>query len=1084
MNFNKYNQKAENPVTTLSLSLPFMLAMLFIGFSIAELTGHRQYSPGNVISKDAADMDDGNDAIGMEQYFFNARKNISTNKMDYQSMLAADMADRAMRRTHSRHIASSLPDFGWTSLGPTATGGRTRAILIDNQDPTHQTIFAGGVSGGIWKSTNGGSTWGNTFATLSYSINDTLENINVSCIAQDANGAIYIGTGEGFTIYVQGDGYSTGMLGGGIFKSTDDGKTWRLLTSTAPTTSTSNKDNVTWAYVNRIAIRPDNIKVIYAATQGGLMVSHDSGTTWGSAVNCATNKNLSGTNYNSLDVKISNDGSVIMACIGAPDINFDPSTQNSYGYYCYPQNGNDSCFTQIPTTGLGHLNGSACRIEFAISPTDPNRVYASVINNGGFFGTGGTGSGIFMTETAKTNGGYWYEIGPGGSMSFDPYLSAFDQANYDNTLGVFPANEGELLCGGTTLWLWVQANSADTVGSWNQISHYNGGYTDPKWIHADEHAIVFDQSTPTTVYIGCDGGIFKSTNMNIDPAKLQTSISSLVFAPYNRNYDVTQYYTVCYSPYVNYVNVDNNNTTTLEGLGVGGGTQDNGSPYVNGSVNGGYYPNDAQDMSGGDGAGAAVSQINPNIAYFCSDYGDLLREGNLPNLSPPTTAYTQTIGKCEGGDIDSAHGLGGSNFVFPVALYENAYDTLNHDSVNYVAAENDTAGTVVYPEGINGTYPYPLPKYLAKGDTIIVPDRVVSRLAVGFAGSYGGIWVNGQAASNATVIWIPVGGPDSKPTAFTGSQNESVHSLAWSADGNALFAGTEGGQLFRFLNMNAIIANNYCSGALWWNEGGIHGTGNTAINSTQLNLGSTATGRDILSIATDPNNPNNVMVTLGNYGETDYVYYSGNALATTPTFTIVQGNLPYMPVYSSILDLRNSNGTWSTNSAMIATEHGIYSTDNITASSVVWRKNDSGMANCLSLALKQQTLPTWECNNSGDIYLGTHGRGLWVSTNNYQLPTSVQAVEKVQPKNDLMVYPNPMTNQGNIEFSLATSENIIITVYDMLGKNIKMILSGTQSEGNHIVQFETTGLPAGTYFVSLKSISSGYTKVNKFVVVK
>ncbi len=267
-------------------------------------------------------------------------------------------------------------------MAPQDTGGLTRPILIKKHDPTHQTVFAGGVSGGIWKSVDGGSHWDNVMDAISYSLNDTMANINVCCIAQDMNGVIYIGTGEGFP-------ESQLQIGGGIFKSTDDGATWTVLPSTVPTW---NSNSVPWAYVNRIAINPTNPLVIYAATganAGGLYITHNGGVSWSYCVNSVGNVKLSAVTY---DVKISNDGSILVADVGG------------YGYYCLPQSGPDSTFTRINSAGAGKLPHGASRIEFAISPTDPNRIYASDIANNGSFG-GNTASGIFMTMNAKTNGG-------------------------------------------------------------------------------------------------------------------------------------------------------------------------------------------------------------------------------------------------------------------------------------------------------------------------------------------------------------------------------------------------------------------------------------------------------------------------------------------------------------------------------------------------------------------------------------------------------------------------------------------------------------------------------------------------------
>ncbi len=1051
MNLKDSTKTTKNSLSFISLRLGTVAVAAGLLFTVFS-NHHRQYSAGDLgVKESEAEHDAG--AQGMMSYFFNARKNITTNALDYPSMLAAAEADRAALNARNTHNTSALPNFSWVSAGPTNIGGRTRAILIDKNDPSHQTIFAGGMTGGVWKSTDGGSHWGNTFSTVSFSQDENMLNMNICCIAQDANGAIYVGTGEGFTASLPE--FSSGELGGGIFKSTDDGNTWRLLPSTKPT---ANLNNVTWAYTNRIAINPTNPMVIYAATGnvgangGGLYISHDSGATWALCINSTNSKTLS---QRSLDVKISSDGSVVVAEDGGA------------GFICYPQSGPDNSFTPIHTTGAGKLPNGGSRIEFAVAPTDPNRIYASYIQSNGSFGGAGSKSGIFMTKTALTNQGYWYEIGPGGSMAFDPYAepaTVQDQATYDNALAVSSGNAGTVLAGGTVLYQWSSLYNGDTVGTWTELS----GYFRP--IHPDEHTIVFDNNNPNIIFLGCDGGIYKSVNAGVN------------WLAYNRNYNVTQYYTVCYSPMVNYDTVNYGNGTLVEGLGIGGGTQDNGSPYVNGN---GYYKNDATDLSGGDGAGAAVSQLNPYIAYFCSDYGSLLKEGNLISFSQPTTAYTKTVGVNRGANIDSIATVCNqqylSCFVFPVALYENYYDTLNHDSVLFIAQKNYGKDSLIWVIGANGNFPYVLTSAHNAGDTFNVPDRVVSKLAVGFDAAHG-IWINGQGASNSTVVWIPVAGPLSKPTALTGG---SIHALAWSPDGDAIFSGDESGNIFRFTNLNAVIANDYASGALWYSEGGSHPTGLTTVVSTKITL-SSASGRDVLSINFDPKNHDNLLITLGNYGgsSTHYVYLSTNAItAGTPTFTDEQGNLPPMPVYGAILDIRNSDGTYLPGSAMVATEHGIYYTDKLNGGSTVWTKASNGFpANVLTQAIKQQTMPNWMCNNAGDIYVGTHGRGLWISSDMYQAPTAVPSITSASSLEKLSIYPNPMNSTGNINFDLSSADNITISIYNIQGKEVKAMELGKQAPGNHVIPFSVTDLQAGTYFAAVTG--SNFRKVAKFVVVK
>ncbi|PYM24036.1 MAG: hypothetical protein DMD78_10370, partial [Candidatus Rokuibacteriota bacterium] len=145
---------------------------------------------------------------------------------------------------------------GWTPLGPGNIGGRTRALLIDPVDP--QTMYAAGVDGGVWKTTNGGASW--------RAVSDALPNIAVVSLAMDPTNrtVIYAGTGEAFA-------GGMGVLGGGIFKTTDAGITWSVL----PGTTTSD-----FHTVSRLVISPNNPARLYAATGSGLWRSIDAGGNW------------------------------------------------------------------------------------------------------------------------------------------------------------------------------------------------------------------------------------------------------------------------------------------------------------------------------------------------------------------------------------------------------------------------------------------------------------------------------------------------------------------------------------------------------------------------------------------------------------------------------------------------------------------------------------------------------------------------------------------------------------------------------------------------------------------------------------
>ena len=88
------------------------------------------------------------------------------------------------------YVADAQTLGAWSSLGPGNIGGRTRALVVDPRDP--QILFAGGVAGGVWTTTNGGGSW--------RPLNDLMANLAIGSLAMDPtdSNTLYAGTGEGY----------------------------------------------------------------------------------------------------------------------------------------------------------------------------------------------------------------------------------------------------------------------------------------------------------------------------------------------------------------------------------------------------------------------------------------------------------------------------------------------------------------------------------------------------------------------------------------------------------------------------------------------------------------------------------------------------------------------------------------------------------------------------------------------------------------------------------------------------------------------------------------------------------------------
>jgi photosystem II stability/assembly factor-like uncharacterized protein len=156
-------------------------------------------------------------------------------------------------------LKSAKAEYDFVSRGPANIGGRTRAIIVDPDDNTHNTWLTGTSSGGIWKTTNGGTTWKN--------LSDEFTNLSVCALAMAGSNhdIIYAGTGESMPAFRY-------MIGNGIWKSTDRGLTWSQLSSTAT--------NTNFSYVNRLIVDPNNANIVLAATEKGILKSNDGGITW------------------------------------------------------------------------------------------------------------------------------------------------------------------------------------------------------------------------------------------------------------------------------------------------------------------------------------------------------------------------------------------------------------------------------------------------------------------------------------------------------------------------------------------------------------------------------------------------------------------------------------------------------------------------------------------------------------------------------------------------------------------------------------------------------------------------------------
>lgn len=463
----------------------------------------------------------------------------------------------------------------WDERGPNDIGGRTRAILFDPNDATNNTVYAGGVSGGLWKNTdvtNSNSSWAR--------VTNMPGNLSVTSITVDPRNSNiwYIGTGEQYTA---GD-----VVGNGVYVSTDGGTSWSAINIPPADSGDINfsatnlflsgvyyvNDVLAWdngtstdlfvgvgAHVYGDSANPTNWLGLQSA---GLYHSTDNGVNWNRIESANMIANTSGSvDYYNIpnDLEVSANNTLWMSTIG--------NGFGAGGGRVFSST-NGSTWTEAAASPLTDSD----RVELEPSATNANKIYAL---------TEGISSPVHIYETTNAFGSI-------SSLSLpndvDTGISSNDfcrgQAFYDLMIEADPTNDDILYVGGIDLF-----RSSNGGSSWAQISKWSNNNNlsglNASLVHADQHAMTFRPGNSNQAVFGNDGGIFYASS-------LSTAANSDVIGVRNNNYNVTQYVKAGIGP---------NGSGDTVGIFTAG-AQDNGSqafrfatPGINGS----------EELSDGDG---------------------------------------------------------------------------------------------------------------------------------------------------------------------------------------------------------------------------------------------------------------------------------------------------------------------------------------------------------------------------------------------------------------------------------------------------------------------------------------------------
>jgi hypothetical protein len=510
----------------------------------------------------------------------------------------------------------------YTSAGPSQNGGRTRAFLFDIRN--NGVAVAAGISGGIYRSTDGGSTW-----SFSSPINDVRI---VSCFTQDprpgAQDTLYAGTGE---LIGSSSGYPNAYTAGdGIYKSTDNGLTWNKLMNTS--------GGYPFNIIFNIKVAPNGY--LYVAALNYILLSPDGGKNWFYTIRTASNPNTLGA---ITDIAISSDGSRYYACFSG--IN---SRRDSTGIWTSPNGiGN---WTRIaggingqPDSVAGwkaynpNMNNSTGwgRTVLSVAPSNANILYVMYENSLSAAGNQSEAD-LFRADLSSYTAGIpstvsWSSnrasnltatrirpVSEGGGSS-TTFMET--QGGYNMLLAVHPTSPDLVIAGGVNLY--KSTNGFSTSGT------FIGGlssttYSDPNLTtHVDFHSFGFHPSNPNRFVTGHDGGI----NVTNDITASTVSWSNL-----NNQYQTLQYYHVAIDP-------------TAGSLTFAGGAQDNSSTYRDSKnlLAGSPLPapteaNDHYVLIGGDGGAVGLAASSTTQYMYASvQEGDVYRlfaNGALSTLTP------------------------------------------------------------------------------------------------------------------------------------------------------------------------------------------------------------------------------------------------------------------------------------------------------------------------------------------------------------------------------------------------------------------------------------------------------------------
>ena len=526
--------------------------------------------------------------------------------------------------------SAAMSKATWLHRGPYNVGGRTRALAMDVQD--ENILFAGGASGGMFRSTDAGLSWAMTTSPNQLH--------NVTCVAQDTRDGHkdtwYFGSGELTGSSASGGG--SYYQGNGIYKSTDGGLSWDSLAVTATNTNSFDSD---FDFIWNVKTDPsnDSLDVVYAAVYSAIYRSENGGASW--------TKVLGGGSAYYTNVEVTPSG-VVYATLSSD------GTDKGIWRSADGQN-----FTNITDSLFSPIYG---RIAIGVNPSSEDEVYflaAETDNHGqhtSVFFNGETWTSLWKYNAATTA---WSDLSlnipTNQGSSFDNFNA---QGGYDLLVKVHPTNANTVYIGGTNLWRssdgFTTPNNTMIIGGYLIGSSEGDGnwgvYPDH---HPDQHDLLFLPSNPDVILSATDGGVFKS---------FDTFADTVTWTSLNNGYYTTQLYGVTLSR--------NANSEVMHG-----GFQDNGNFIT--------FSDDVQTHwkmpFNGDGAFGGIADNE-------EDFYLTIQRGVMYKMKLDSNVNRLAFNRMDPASVDSNHYM----FINPMVMDKNL-DIIYMAAKNKLWRNNDIA---------------------------------------------------------------------------------------------------------------------------------------------------------------------------------------------------------------------------------------------------------------------------------------------------------------------------------------------------------------------------------------------------------